>query len=192
MSPGLLNAAGVVLGIVGTVVALVLLGGGLNGTEPLAASRSAEAVTVSALQMLGGGAALGGVLLAGRVVSPWAPLSSGLLWALGSLVTLADPTIATGEAAATLSGHQLGLGLAALMLLGAVALRPGRTVPARQDVPAQRRTDRDLSPVVPIAMARPGPRRPDGPGPRHRAAPRVPVPAMYPRPPIPRARRRSG
>jgi hypothetical protein len=183
------NAAGVVIGLVGTAIALVLLGSGLDGTEPAPVPPPVEAVALSALQMLGSGAALGGVLVAGRKVSPWAPLSSGLLWAAGSLATLADPAAFTGggmDAAATVFGRQFGLGLTALMLLGAVALRPARQEQAR---PVPRPADPAPPSLPPAAMVRAGPVRPQGPGPRHRAPPRWSPPVAAPRRPNPRMRR---
>lgn len=168
------TAAGAVIGVAGTVVALVALGGGLLGTEPLGAPRTPGEVVLAALEMLVGGTALGGVLLAGRRVSPWAPLTSALLWAAGSVVVLADPAVlarAGLDSAATLFGHQLGLGLTGLMLLGALALRPapaemststrlgpGRSpalAPPARAVPDPWDTDPDIPAVRPVPALRP-------------------------------------
>jgi hypothetical protein len=188
MIPGVRNAAGVAIGLIGTAIALVLLGSGLTGTEPAPVPPPVEAVALSALQMLGSGAALGGVLVAGRMVSPWAPLTSGLLWAVGSVATLADPAAFAGEgleSAAIVFGRQFGLGLTALMLLGAVALRSARQEQAR---PVPGPADPAPPSLPPAAVVRAGPVRSQGPGPRHRAPARW-SPPISPRRPDPRMRR---
>jgi hypothetical protein len=179
-----------VLGIVGAVVSFWLLAGGFASAE-LAGPDTTGAPLV-ALQSLAGGAVIGAVLLAGRTVSPSAPLTCGLAWAIVSVVGLADPALLDlgSPGARSLMAHQLGLGLAALLLAGTAAVQP-----TRAPAPSYRAPSGPEPPITQAGTYRPatGPRRPNGPGPRHRAPaprwspPRVPrvSPVPAPRRPLP-------
>lgn len=183
------HGAGLVLGIVGAVVSFWLFAGGFASAEQLAGPDATRTAALTALQSLAGGAVLGAVLFAGRAVSQAAPLSAGLTWAAVSVVGLADPALLDGlgsPGAQSVMAHQLGLGLAALLLAGTAVVQPARA-PAQQyrPPPATERpaTRAGLGPTEtyrPVAA----PRRPNGPGPRHRAAapPRWSPPRMSPVP----------
>ncbi|TCK27305.1 hypothetical protein [Pseudonocardia endophytica] len=184
------HALGAAVGAVGFVVALWLLAGAFDVTSP----DPGPATALPALLTLGGGAALGAVLLAGRRISPAAPLTSGLLWAVGALLTLNEPDLSSASILPAV-GYQLGLAMAAMMLLGTLAVQPTRPRPQSRPQPLMTTLDGDtdwnLPAVRPVVAPREVPRRrPDGGGPRHRAAPGAPrVPTLATRRAAPDPRR---
>ncbi|ALE72708.1 hypothetical protein Ae168Ps1_1666c [Pseudonocardia sp. Ae168_Ps1] len=127
---------GVVIGLVGTVLALAVAGRGMGTAFEASMRMQLDAVPAGAALLLLGGVLLGGVALAVRV-SPAAPLTGAVLLILLSAYSWFDPQALFGLGRGL--GYLLGLQYGALLagMLAVVAfLRPRRTRPAGPAIPA--------------------------------------------------------
>ncbi|WP_226365888.1 hypothetical protein [Pseudonocardia sp. ICBG162] len=124
------HLVGVLVGLVGTAVALVVAGAGMGTAYESMMRMDLDRVPAGSGLLLVGGLLLGAVVLAARL-SPGAPLTGAVLLLAGSAWTLFDPQapFVLGRGLGYLLSLQYGMLLAGLLAVAAFAVPRRRAEP---------------------------------------------------------------
>lgn len=124
------HLVGILVGLVGTAVALVVAGRGMGIAYESMMRMDLDRVPTGSGLLLAGGLLLGGVVLAARL-SPGAPLAGAVLLLAGSAWTLFDPQapFELGRGLGYLLSLQYGTLLAGLLAVAAFVLPRRRAEP---------------------------------------------------------------
>jgi hypothetical protein len=124
------HLVGILVGLVGTVVALLVAGAGMGIAYESMMRMDLDRVPAGSGLLLVGGLLLGAVVLAARL-SPGAPLTGAVLLLAGSAWTLFDPQapFALGRGLGYLLSLQYGMLLAGLLAVAAFVVPRRRAEP---------------------------------------------------------------